>query len=77
MRGCAWEEPGIVARGLFATGPAAPPAWAGFAPPGVRAGPFDGLWLMRSLCESVEIRTVDTGLRLRLRYSGKKNAERI
>lgn len=76
---CAWEEPGIVAWDLSATGPATsvPAAWAGFAPPGVRAGPFDGLWLMRSLCESVEIRRVDARLRLRLRYSGKNNAERI
>ncbi|MGW0545759.1 hypothetical protein [Streptomyces altiplanensis] len=74
---CAWEEPGIVAWDLFVTGPAvpAPAARAGLAPPGVRAGPFDGLWLMRSLCESVEIRTVDA--RLRLRYCGKNDAERV
>ncbi|MET9519937.1 MEDS domain-containing protein [Streptomyces sp. NPDC002994] len=76
---CAWEEPGIVAWDLLATGPAtsAPAAWAGFAPPGERADPFDGLWLMRSLCESVEIRMVDGRMRLRLRYGGKGNAERL
>ncbi|MBT2529117.1 MEDS domain-containing protein [Streptomyces sp. ISL-99] len=76
---CAWEEPGIVAWDLFATGPAtsAPAAWAGFVPPGEQAGPFDGLWLMRSLCESVEIRMVDGRMRLRLRYGGKGNAERL
>ncbi|WP_434597049.1 anti-sigma factor RsbA family regulatory protein [Streptomyces sp. A5-4] len=77
-RVCAWEEPGILTWDLFATErSAAPAAWAGFAPPGAAAGPDDGLWLIRNLCESVEVRSVDGRLRMRLRYAGAGDAERL
>ncbi|MBT2509588.1 sensor histidine kinase [Streptomyces sp. ISL-98] len=77
-RVCAWEEPGVLVWELFAADRApAPATWAGFAPPGAQAGADDGLWLMRNLCESVEIRTVDGRMRLRLRYAGATDAERL
>ena len=70
-----WEEPGalvwdVLGRGLQA---ALPGRFAGFAPPGRLADPHDGLWLVRSLCESVEIRGEgEGGLRLRLRCAGAR-----
>ncbi|MDJ0460860.1 hypothetical protein [Streptomyces sp. H27-C3] len=77
-RVCTWEEPGILTWDLFATErSAAPAAWAGFAPPDADAGPDDGLWPIRNLRESVEFRTVEGRPRLRLRYAGAGNAERL
>ncbi|MEV6399549.1 MEDS domain-containing protein [Streptomyces sp. NPDC051907] len=70
-----WEEPGALLWDLLATegGAAAPGPFAGYVPPGPAAGPDDGLWLVRSLCESVELRAEAGGrLRLRLRCSGPR-----
>ncbi|WP_405889985.1 sensor histidine kinase [Streptomyces sp. NBC_00133] len=70
-----WEEPGalvwdVLGRGLQTV---LPGRFAGFAPPGRLADPHDGLWLLRSLCESVEIRAEgEGGLRLRLRCPGAR-----
>lgn len=70
-----WEEPGALLWDLLGigAGPAPPGRFAGFVPPGPQAGWDDGLWLVRSLCESVELRAERGGrLRLRLRCAGPR-----
>ncbi|WP_405602505.1 MEDS domain-containing protein [Streptomyces sp. NBC_01410] len=70
-----WEEPGAVVWDLLGLGRQAtvPGRFAGFVPPGPRPSADDALWLVRSLCEAVEIRAVtDGGLRLRLRCAGAR-----
>jgi hypothetical protein len=71
----AWEEPGVLVWDLHGTGPAAelPGRFAGFGPPGRESADTDGLWLLRHLCESVEVRCGGGRLRLRLRYAGSRD----
>ncbi|MEU7132584.1 MEDS domain-containing protein [Streptomyces sp. NPDC046261] len=77
----AWEEPGAVAYELVRTRPRgaaeAVPVFAGFRPPGDAAGPEDGLWLARSLSESLDVRARGPLTRLMLRVAGPRDAERL
>ncbi|MEC4017270.1 MEDS domain-containing protein [Streptomyces sp. H27-D2] len=73
-----WAESGLVVcdlHGPSVTRPS-PDAFLGFRPPGEAAGLEDGLWLARSLCESVEVRAGRSRVRIRLRFAGPRNAER-
>ncbi|MFF3245245.1 anti-sigma factor RsbA family regulatory protein [Streptomyces sp. NPDC002870] len=73
-----WEEPGAVVWDLLALNreAALPGPYAGFVPPGPEAGQHDGLWLLRSLCEAVELRGEDGGgLRLRLHCAGPRTLQ--
>jgi hypothetical protein len=73
-----WEEPGAVVWDLLALDreAALPGPYAGFVPPGPEAGQHDGLWLLRSLCEAVELGGEDGGgLRLRLRCAGPRTLQ--
>ncbi|MFI9205978.1 anti-sigma factor RsbA family regulatory protein [Streptomyces sp. NPDC053048] len=77
----AWEEPGAVAYELLCTrdgGRAlAVPAFVGFHPPGPAAHPEDGLWLARTLSESLEVRAKGALTRVTLRIAGPGDAERL
>jgi hypothetical protein len=70
-----WEEPGALLWDLLGPGRVmGPPGhFAGFVPPGPEPGADDGLWLVRSLCESVDVRAEPGGgLRMRLRCAGPR-----
>ncbi|MFI1969000.1 hypothetical protein BLA24_23535 [Streptomyces cinnamoneus] len=68
----AWEEPGALAFELLRAAPGTPPVpvFAGFRPPGPLACPEDGLWLARTLSESLEVRERAGLTRLTLRLAG-------
>ncbi|MEU4210700.1 MEDS domain-containing protein [Streptomyces sp. NPDC026206] len=75
----AWEEPGVLAYELLRAqaADAGVPVFAGFCPPGEAAGAEDGLWLARSLSESLELRSRGPLTRLTLRIAGPRDAERL
>ncbi|WP_414167862.1 anti-sigma factor RsbA family regulatory protein [Streptoverticillium reticulum] len=70
----AWEEPGQLVYELLCTGlaPVPAPMFAGYRPPGERPGTEDGLWLARSLAESLDIRAQGALTRLTLRVKGPR-----
>lgn len=78
----AWEEPGVLAYELVRAraqgrGAGAGAVFAGFRPPGDSAGPEDGLWLARSLSESLDVQARGPLTRLTLRVAGPGDAERL
>ncbi|MCA6093391.1 sensor histidine kinase [Streptomyces sp. SCA3-4] len=76
-----WEEPGALAYELLRTeeeaGGEPVPAFAGFRPPGRASGAEDGLWLARTLSDSLDVRTHGPLTRLTLRIPGPGDAERL
>ncbi|MEU5053312.1 MEDS domain-containing protein [Streptomyces sp. NPDC021096] len=76
----AWEEPGVLAYELVrvqgaAVGEGA--VFAGFRPPGDAEAVEDGLWLARSLSDSLDVQVRGPLTRLTLRVAGPADAERF
>lgn len=67
----AWEEPGVLLWELHSAQARPLPAFAGFRPPGVAPDPEDGLWLARSLSESLDAEAAGDGARITLRVAGR------
>ncbi|MEV5137641.1 sensor histidine kinase [Streptomyces syringium] len=72
-----WEEPGALACELLREDPhgASVPVFAGFLPPDEAPDPEDGLWLARTLSETLEVRAEGPRTRLALRLAGLRDAE--
>ncbi|GHF49666.1 hypothetical protein GCM10010218_33810 [Streptomyces mashuensis] len=73
----AWEEPGALVYELLCAGSRPVHAFAGFRPPGREAAPEDGLWLARTLTDSLDIRTQGPLTRLTLHIPDPHDAERL
>ncbi|MGW2601107.1 anti-sigma factor RsbA family regulatory protein [Streptomyces klenkii] len=82
----AWEEPGAVVYELRRTEreggrrmgrDADVPPFAGYRPPGDAQGAEDGLWLARTLGDSLELRARGPETVLTLRVPGPGDAERL
>ncbi|WP_367131133.1 MULTISPECIES: anti-sigma factor RsbA family regulatory protein [Streptomyces] len=81
----AWEEPGAVVYELRRTEreggrmgrDADVPPFAGYRPPGDAHGAEDGLWLARTLGDSLELRARGPETILTLRVPGPGDAERL
>ncbi|MCC3774417.1 MEDS domain-containing protein [Streptomyces sp. UNOB3_S3] len=72
----AWEEPGVLVYELLGAPVGPVSVFAGFRPPGAEPHAEDGLWLARTLSESLDVRVRGSLVRLTLRVAGPRDAER-
>ncbi|MDT0453543.1 MEDS domain-containing protein [Streptomyces hesseae] len=68
----AWEEPGTLVYELLGAPVAPVPAFAGFRPPGAEPHPEDGLWLARTIGESLDVHVLGDLVRLTLCVAGPR-----
>lgn len=61
-----WVNAGSITWELHSPGGHFVDPFVGFLPPRLEAGPGDGLWMTRQICETVDLYTDATGSRLRL-----------
>ncbi|GAA2914523.1 MEDS domain-containing protein [Streptosporangium fragile] len=70
-----WERLGAVTCRIRSATGGVPDPVAGFLPPGPSAGPGDGLWIARQLCDRLDIHHDQEGCILQLRFPSARAEE--